>query len=179
MKMLRKMMLFIGLAAIVLPAGRSVASNYIPWDELTQDSWIDFFDGIDPFIYPTNALDANDIDLCYPIAFSQAGGGNKAKGMNALKFVHGGMTEGDLVSSDMTGSFGIKNTGDNNTFTTILVVVAIDANSLKKDFFMHLNVQGQAPYILDVNDFCYYNNPYGRPSGYYSVTNPHFSPRLM
>ena len=176
MKMLRKMMLLIGITAVVMPVSKSMAGNYIPWDELTMDSWIDFFDDVNPLIYPVNALDANDIDFSYPIAFSQAGGGDKAKGMNALKFVHGGMTDGDLVSSDLAGSFGISNTGDNNTFTTILVVVAIKANSLDKDFYMNLSVQGQQAYKLDANDFCYYDNPYGRPSGYYSVTDPNTEP---
>ena len=172
MKMLKKMMLLVGLAVIVTPASRLMANDYIPWDELTEDSWIDFFDSVDPLIYPANAQDANDIDFSYPIAFSQAGGGDKAKGMNALKFVHGGRTEGDLVSSDMVGSFGIKNTGDTNTFTTMLIVVAIDTNSLDKDFEMNLGIQEQTPYTLDVNDFSYYDNPYGRPSGYYSITDP-------
>jgi hypothetical protein len=176
MKMLRKMMLLISLTAVVTPASRLMASSYVPWDELTQDSWIDFFDGVDPLIYPANALDANDIDFSYPIAFSQAGGGDKAKGMNALKFVHGGRTEGDLVSSDHISSFGIKNTGDTNTFTTMLVVVAVEANSLENDFSMNIGVQGQKLYALDVNDFCYYDNPFGRPSGYYSITDPNNEP---
>ena len=176
MKMLRKMILLICLVTVVIPASQLMADDYIPWDELTIDSWIDFFDGEDPFMYPVNAPDANDIDFGYPIAFSQAGGGDKAKGMNALKFVHGGRTEGDLVSSDMAGSFGIKNTGDTNTFTTMLIVVAIKANSLDNDFYMNLGIQEQTSYTLDVNDFSYYDNPYGRPSGYYSITDPNNEP---
>ena len=174
--MLKQMMLLISLVTVVIPASKLMAGNYIPWDELTMDSWIDFFDGFNPLMYPVNALDVNDIDFSYPIAFSQAGGGDKAKGMNALKFVHGGMTDGDLVSSDLAGSFGIRNTGDNNTFTTMLVVVAIKADSLDKDFYMNLGVQGQQTYKLDVNDFYYYDNPFGRPSGYYSVTDPNNEP---
>jgi hypothetical protein len=169
-------MLLIGVAAFISPASLLMASNYIPWDDLTQDSWIDFFDGVDPLMYPANGLDANDIDFSYPIAFSQAGGNDKAKGMNALKFVHGGMTDGDMLSSDLVGSFGIRNTGDTNTFTTILIVVAIKANSLDKNFSMNLGLQGQKPCKLDVNDFCYYDNPYGRPSGYYSITDPNTEP---
>ncbi|MBN2182278.1 MAG: hypothetical protein JW715_10215 [Sedimentisphaerales bacterium] len=176
MKMLRKMLLLISLAVIVTPASRLMANDYIPWDVLTKDCWIDFYDGVDPHIYPANAQDAGDIDISYPIAFSQAGGGDKAKGMNALKFVHGGRTEGNLVSTDLVGSFGIKNAGDTNTFTTILIVVAINAGSLDEDFTMQMNIQGREPYTLDVNDFCYYDNPYGRPSGYYSVTDPNNEP---
>ena len=110
------------------------AANYIPFDEFTGDSWIDFYDGNDPNIYPANAQEAADIDFSYPIAFSQAGGGNKAKGMNALKFIHGGQMAGHLVSRDMAGSFQIKNTGDNNTFTTLLLVAAINTNVLENDF---------------------------------------------
>jgi hypothetical protein len=176
MKMFRKMILLVSLVFIAGPADRLFASDYIPWDELTEDCWIDFFDGDNPNIYPANAQDAVDIDISYPIAFSQAGGGDKAKGMNALKFVHGGRTEGNMVSTGLIGSFGIKNSGDTNTFTTILIVVAINAGSLDEDFTMRMNVQGQEPYTLDVNDFCYYDNPNGRPSGYYSVTDPNNEP---
>jgi hypothetical protein len=63
------------------------AGTYKPWDQMTQDLWIDFFDDNDPNIYPANAADSVEIASSYPIAFAQAGGGNKAKGMNALKFV--------------------------------------------------------------------------------------------
>ena len=176
MKMFGKMMLLIGIVFIACSTDRSVASNYIAWDELTEDCWIDFFDGVNPRIYPANAQDASDIDISYPMAFSQAGGGDKAKGMNALKFVHGGRTEGNMVSSDLSGSFGIKNSGDSNTFTAILIAIAINTGSLDEDFTMQMNLQGQEPYTLDANDFCYYDNPYGRPSGYYSVTDPNNEP---
>lgn len=161
---------------VVGATSQTKAEGYIPWDELTKDYWIDFFDGNDPNTYPANAADANDIDYSYPVAFSQAGGGDKAKGMNALKFIHSGKMEGHLVSRDLAGSFEIKNNGDDNTFTTILIVVAINAESLENDFTMTLNMRGQRPYVLDVNDFCYYDNPYGRPSGYYSVTDPNGEP---
>lgn len=147
------------------------AANYIPWDELTENFWIDFFDDNDPSMYPANA-DAADIDNSYTISFSQAGGGNKAKGMNALDFIHHGKNEGHLVSKDLTGSFELKNSGVSNTFTTMLIVVAINAESLKDDFTMQLNMQGQNINVIDANDFSYYDNPYGRPSGYYSITDP-------
>ncbi|MHC5060092.1 MAG: hypothetical protein ACYTFK_03285 [Planctomycetota bacterium] len=146
-------------------------ANYTPWDELTENCWIDFFDGNDPDMYPANA-DAADIDDSYTISFSQAGGGNKAKGMNALKFVHHGKDQGHLVSKDLAGSFELKNSGDHNTFTAMLIVVAINSESLKDDFTMQLNMRGQNIDIIDANDFVYYDNPYGRPSGYYSITDP-------
>src|SRR3990167_854299 len=129
--------------------GQTKAGGCIPWDELTRDLCIDLFDGNDPNIYPANAQDVIDINSSYPVAFSQAGSGNKAKGMNALKFVHNGKTEGHLVSADLIGSFEIKNSGDNNTFTTILIAVAINAKSLESDFTMTLSMRGQQPYILD------------------------------
>ena len=92
--------------------------------------------------------------------------------MNALKFIHAGEMEGHLVSRDYAGSFEIINSGDTNTFTTLFITVAIGAESLASDFTMALNMRGQTPYIFDVIDFTYYNNPYGRPCGYYSVTDP-------
>jgi hypothetical protein len=147
------------------------ANGYIPWDDLTEDVWIDFFDGNDPNIYPVNAEQV-DIEDSYPIAFSQAGGGNKAKGMNALKFVHGGRLEGHIVSRDLTGGFDIKNSGDHNIFTMILIVAAINAAELPVDFSLSMNKRGGTAYVLDSNDFGYYDDPYGRPSGYYSITDP-------
>jgi hypothetical protein len=41
---------------------------------------------------------------------------------------------------------------------------------------MTVNLAGQIPYTLDTNDFVYYDNAYGRPSGFYSVTDPDVEP---
>ena len=123
-------------------------------------------------MYPVNAADTAEVDSSYPIAFSQAGTGDKAKGMNSLKFVHGGEMTGHMVSSDLKGGFAIANTGDNRIFTDILILAAIDADSLDPDFSMSLSLPGQTPYNLDANDFCYYDSPFGRPSGFYSITDP-------
>lgn len=168
--------LLIVLVAVATVACQARADDYAAFDKFATDSWIDFFDGNDPHIYPANAAEAIDIDFSYPIAFSQAGGGDKAKGMNALKFMHGGRTEGHMVSRDLAGSFQILNTGDNNTFTTLLILVAVDAASLGDDFSLAMNMQGGPPCVLDVNDFGYYDNPHGRPSGYYSITDPNVDP---
>lgn len=174
MNLIGKTLLFICLIYGLIP--QTCASGYIPLDLFSEDSWIDFFDGNNPNIYPVNAPDNNDINDAYPIAFVQAANGNKARGMNALKFVHGGLMEGHLVSKDKAGGFEIINTGDSNIFTDILLMIAINTKSLRSDFEMTLNLEGQEPYILDVNDFVYYDNQYGRPSGFYSVTDPNFEP---
>jgi hypothetical protein len=157
------------LLAVLHPA---VAGAYKPWDELTRDSWIDFFDSDDPNIYPANAADSADVASSYPLSFSQAGGGNKAKGMNALIFIHGGERDGHLVSTDHRGSFKIGNSGDHNVFTDVLIVVAIDAVRLNDGFSLSLNMEGRPPYRLGPEHFAYYDSPLGRPSGYYSATDP-------
>jgi hypothetical protein len=146
--------------------------EYVPWDELTADWWIDFFDQDDPYMYPINAANDADIASAYPVSFVQATSDGKARGMNALKFIHGGQSEGHLVSSDKAGSFKIINTGDSNVFTNILLLIAIDTESLPNDFSMTINLEGQSPYTLSEPNFVYYDNFYGRPSGFYSATNP-------
>jgi hypothetical protein len=152
------------------------AADYSPWDELTEDSWIQFLGGSDPLMYPVNAADANDIEAAYLISFVTAAPGNKARGMNALNFVHGGVMDGHHVSKDKAGSFQITNTGDSNTFTDILLLIAVGTDALDTDFSMTVNLAGQTPCVLDANDFVYYDNPYGRPSGFYSTTDPDVEP---
>ena len=155
------------------PAG---AAEYIPWDELSEDCWIQFLGGDNPNMYPVNAADDGDIEEAYPISFVQAPSGNKARGMNALKFIHGGSMTGHLVSKDKAGSFKITNTGDSNFFTDILLLIAVNTEQLDTDFSMTVNLSAQTPYVLDANDFVYYDNQYGRPSGFYSVTDPNGEP---
>ena len=84
--------------------------------------------------------------------------------------------EGHLVSKDKAGSFEIINTGDHNIFSDILLLIAIDSKGLENDFAMTINLKGQEPFTLDVNDFVYYDGQYGRPSGFYSITDPNFEP---
>jgi len=165
-------LLICGLLLLLTVLHPAKAGAYKPWDQITEDSWIDFFDGCDPNIYPANAADSAGIAPYCPIAFSQAGGGNKAKGMNALKFVHGGQSDGHLVSADHRGSFKIRNDGDNNTFTVVLVTAAIDAPWLSDDFGLSLNMEGRPSCRLGPEHFAYCSNPLGRPSGYYSATDP-------
>ena len=166
--------LFLGLIVMWAFAANTFAAAYKPWDELTEASWIDFGDASAwPNMYPINAGRAG-VRESYPVAFSPAGGGNKAKGMNAIKFRHAGQTTGYLVSSDQAGSFEIVNTGKNNTFTSILLLVAINAGPgpLRNDFKMTLHPGAAETFSLDPNHFVFYDNPFGRPSGYYFTTNP-------
>lgn len=148
------------------------ARPYTPWDDLGQDAWIDFFDDNDPNIYPANAADSIGVAPFYRLAFSQAGGNGKARGMNALKFVHGGQADGHLVSADRRGNFKIRNAGDANIFTDVLIVVAIDTDWLEDDFSLALNLEGWPAYELRPQHFAYYDDPLGRPSGFYSATDP-------
>ena len=171
-----KAVLLICLVLTVILNLSAEATDYIPWDNLTEDLWIDFFDGNDPSMYPINAADNNDISVAYPVSFLQKGGGSKARGMNALKFIHGGQMKGHLVSKDKAGSFEVINTGDSNFFSDILLLIAINIDTLPSDFSMTLNLAGQTSYIIDANDFVFYDNPYGRPSGFYSVTDPNVEP---
>jgi hypothetical protein len=163
----RKSVIVICLLAMTLWGAQACARSYIPWDILTQDSWIDFdqFPELYPRLYPVN--DGNS----YPIAFSQAKAYNKAAGMNALKFVYNDQTTGRMVSTDTAGSFAILNNGSND-FAHIFIVAAINVGSRAPDFVMSLNPQGASPYLFDPNHFGFYDNPFGRPSGYYSITDP-------
>ena len=176
MKLFGKTVLLICLFGVIGVICPSKAADYIPWDELSGDSWIQFLGGNDPNMYPVNAGDDNDIEAAYPISFVQAAFGNKARGMNALKFIHGGLMEGHLVSKDKAGSFKITNIGNDNVFTDILLLVAVGTGNLDADFSMTVNLAGQTSYVLDVNDFVYYDNQYGRPSGFYSITDPNVEP---
>ncbi|MCF7958914.1 MAG: hypothetical protein K9M57_10745, partial [Phycisphaerae bacterium] len=161
---------------LLLAISPIIHADYIPWDALTADSWIMSPDQIAPNMYPVNAADCNDINTSYPVSFVQAATGDKARGMNALKFIHGGQMEGHMVSQDKAGNFKITNTGDSNVFTDILLLVAIDATHLAPDFSMTLNLEGQPPYYLNQDDFAFYSSPLGRPSGFYSITTPENDP---
>lgn len=150
------------------------AGDYVPWDDLTEASWIDFGDVTAwPNMYPVNGGTAGVTDA-YPVAFSPAGGGNKARGMNAIKFRHAGQATGHMVSADQAGTFEIVNTGDHNVFTDLLILVAINARpeSLGDNFAMTLQPDTGRALVLDPNHFAFYDNPFGRPSGYYFTSDP-------
>ena len=164
---------FIMLIVIFTLIQNSLVGGYVPWDELTEASWIDFGDITAwPNMYPING--GADIAESYRVAFSPAGGNNKAKGMNAIKFRHGGRMTGHMVSSDPAGTFEIVNTGKNNVFTDLLLLVAINADpeALADDFELTLHPNTAEAFVLDPNHFVYYDNPFGRPSGYYFTNDP-------
>ena len=152
----------------------SYCAEYAPWDEMTEASWIDFGDITAwPNMYPINGGSVGVADS-YPVAFSPAGGGNKAKGMNAIKFRHAGQLTGHMVSSDQAGVFEIVNTGRDNVFTDLLLLVAINTvpETLYDNFTLTLHPDTAEAVVLDPNHFVYYENPFGRPSGYYYSTDP-------
>ncbi|MCF7954912.1 MAG: hypothetical protein K9M75_03825 [Phycisphaerae bacterium] len=180
MKSSKELSKFVGLVIFLMIADICTA-EYKPWDDLSGDNWIQFLGVNVPNIYPVNAADAADVQASYPISFVQGAYDPqkdiyKARGMNALRFFNGGSIDGHFVSSAKSGSFVIGNTGDSNLFSDILILVAIGTDNLDENFSMTLNLAGNAPYTLDASDFVYYDNPAGRPSGFYSMTNPDHEP---
>ena len=173
-KVMRNTVSLIMLIGMLTSASSTYASTYIPWDELTEASWIDFGDtSVWPGMYPVNG-GRPGVAESYPVAFSPAGGGNKARGMNAIKFRHAGQTTGHMVSSDLAGVFEIVNTGKDNIFTNLFLLVAINAGPglLENGFEMTLHPEGGDAFAFDPNHFGFYDDPFGRPSGYYSSTDP-------
>jgi hypothetical protein len=150
------------------PAGAACA-GFIPWDLSVADSWIVTDPGaVKPVIHTVNGGD-------YAMGFDVAAG-NKARGMNALKFKYGGVSTGHLVSSSLTGSFIVENTGNARTFKDLLLLVAIDADALPSGFTFSLGTTSPPDYSFTPSaDFGYDDHPTwstGRPSGYYSATSP-------
>jgi len=171
---MRSKTLLMMLIVMCVVAAVAQADSYVPWDELTEASWIDFGDAtLWPNMYPVNAARPG-VAASYAVAFSPAGAGNKAKGMNAIKFRHGGQTTGHIVSLDQAGTFEIVNTGKDNPFTDVLVLVAMNApgGSLADGFRLTLHPETGDAFGFDPNHFVFYDNPFGRPSGYYFTRDP-------
>ena len=171
---MRSKTLLMMLIVMCVVAAVAQADSYVPWDELTEASWIDFGDAtLWPNMYPVNAARPG-VAASYAVAFSPAGAGNKAKGMNAIKFRHGGQTTGHIVSLDQAGTFEIVNTGKDNTFTDVLLLVAMNApgGSLADGFKLTLHPETGDAFGFDPNHFVFYDNPFGRPSGYYFTRDP-------
>ena len=176
------------LALLVLLASASAAcAAFSPWDPLVTaaapdyESWI-YFGGSDPKL-TMHTVNAGDYSVGFDVARqNKSGQVTGARGMNALKFSYGGSDTGHLVSGSLSGSFTVKNTGDNRTFADLVLLVAIDAPSLPGGFALSLGVQGQAPYVFNAaTGFGFYDpaaSGYdaGRPSGYYSATLTSESP---
>ena len=160
----------------VLGLSSAAGAGFTPWGALETDSWICFDSPPDPNqmirMYSANAGS-------YALGFDQAKNDNSARGMNALSFSYGGADTGHRGTHDQDGNFTVE-AGGTKTYSDLLVLVAIDADSLPAEFSLSMGRQGGTPYSFDPNaDFGYYdpNTRYaGRPGGYYSVTDPNASP---
>jgi hypothetical protein len=168
------------------------SDQFVPWDALemvtnpypqveSNESWI--FMGQERMRIHT--VNTGSYEVGFDIADS--GDNNKSRGMNSLKFRVGEQNTGHLTSSEKTGSFIVENTGDNRTFSDVLLLVAVDAE--EPDFELELardcnavDCNGIYEYSFDeANDFGYYDPEAlgyltGRPSGYYSATDPNAEP---
>lgn len=157
---------------IVLAGTEATATGSGPWDPLLNDSWINYT--WDPQgtseMYTVNAG-------TYPYGFDQKGG-KGARGMNALKFAYDANNTGHMIAGAFAGAFDIQNTGDNRTFADLLLLIVIDhADPLSTGFTLQLEPNGIAgdAIVLGPDDFTFYDHSdyhTGRPSGYYSATDP-------
>ena len=161
-------------------AGALEADSFVPWDELSNNSWIN---GALPQRMHINTVNNGSYEIGFDLKRTDDG----ARGMNALKFSVDGQNTGHHISSSTDGSFTVENTGGSRTFDDLLVLVVIDAISLRTDFSFALATDCNG---VDCNDIYYFDNaldftfydPYllgydtGRPSGYYSLTSPSSEP---
>ncbi|KPL24528.1 MAG: hypothetical protein AMJ75_03565 [Phycisphaerae bacterium SM1_79] len=153
----------------------SSKGSFEPWDALTEDSWVG--------PGTINMYTANSEQI-FTVRFNDAREDNIASGMKAFRFslAADGNSVGHLYSNLLTSSFFVRNFSGidgsvGNDYSTFLLLVAIDANGLAEDFFLAMDVNDPNYWdvVLDINDFIYYQHPEydtGRPSGYYSVTEP-------
>lgn len=160
------------VATVVLLAAGPVEAAFTPWDPLLDEAWI-CYDRDNPKL-TVHTVNAGD----YELGFDQAKLSNDgARGMNALRFGHGGQKTGHLVSSDLAGSFEAWNTGGKH-YSDVLLLVAVHAADLPPDFAFTVNKEGDAPSRIDRGGFGYYDPvsleyQCGRPTGLYpSVTDP-------
>lgn len=151
------------LGWLVLGAGAGAA--FSPWAALTADGWVN------PNVMTMHTVNGGD----YTVGFDVAQSNHAARGMNALKFSYGGASTGHLTTSSPAGSFTVLTTGS-QSFADLVVLVAIDSDSLPVDFSMSLGRAGQTAYPFNpTTDFGFYDpagQATGRPSGYYSNTSP-------
>jgi len=158
-------------AAVILSLGLAEARGapFVPWDGLDGNAWI-YFGAPQTRIHMYTANAGS-----YEVGFDVAPGTHIARGENALRFSYGGAATGHMESNQWTGSLGVTNVGGSRTFRDLLVLVAIDANSLPPDFSFSLGSGGSNYSFVPADDFSWYSHPEyatGRPCGYYSVTNP-------
>jgi len=147
-------------------------AEFSPWGPLVDESWICYDPGDPKLVFHTANLDD------YELGFDQAKNNDAARGMNALKFAHGGENTGHLATDATTGSFELWNTGG-KSYSDLMLLVAIDAPALPPDFSLTIGLAGEALTQLDPQaDFGWYDPAAlgydcGRPTGLYpSVTDP-------
>lgn len=155
------------MGGLLLLSAAFAQASFVPWDALSNDNWMGGASN------PAKLYTVNG--STYTLGFGTTNPGAGAKGMNAVQFSDGVNNTGHLKSTNLTGSFGLANTGGKN-WTHVLLTVAIDAETLGQDFSLTLSTNGGFSYTFNpAADFGYYNNPSystGRPSGYYSGTSP-------
>jgi len=167
----------IGLILFLLwPVAVEAASE--PWDPLVGDSWI----GPGTInMYPANK------QAPYVVRFNDARTDDIAAGMNAFRFslTADGNSIGHFFSTAWTGDFFVRNfsglDGQGYDYSDFLMLVAVDANALPAGFSLSLDADGsnEGTVVLTEPNFFYYDHPdyqTGRPSGYYSVTDPNGEP---
>jgi len=168
-------------------AGASQKTAYVPWDALIDDPNL----GPNWQLSPEWATYLYSIDGgAYPLAFGLARTDGGPRGLNALKLVVDGNDTGHHETTARQGFFDVINTGDNNTFTDLLLMIAVDAGRLNESFGLTLatdvnTVDGSGhpyEYVFDPQaDFVYYDPcrlgyDTGRPSGLYWNTIPDYEP---
>ena len=170
-RMLRNVVVLAGLAA--LGAAVEARASFVPWGELVDDSWI-CFDPTDPKL-AMHTANLGD----YAVGFDQAKGNDSARGMNAFRFVYGGQGAGHIVTDAQADSIQLT-AGGTKVYTDLIVLIAIDAADLPEGFSLSMGLEGETPHEFDpATDFGYYDgtaHDAGRPSGYYSVTDPQAEP---
>ena len=154
------------VAVAVLMLAGAARGAYKPWDDMTADSWIFGNSTPAPRMYAANS------SVEYRVAFSPRKNNGGARGMNGMRF---NAAEGaNHVTSDLAGSFTVMTMGGEN-YSALLILVAIGADHLPGDFAFAL-----AGHTFDpAEEFIYYDSAdydTGRPTGYYSQTDPTAEP---
>ncbi len=143
-------------------SGPAMAGLVTPWDALTDDgnaSWI--------FPNTINMYAANTATE-YVVGFSSAKSNGGARGMNSLRFIESEAAH--HVTANQVGTFEVLVSGNEN-MADLLILVAFETSILPNEFSFSMG-----GYDFDANtDFSYYDEPNyatGRPTGYYSQTDP-------
>ena len=169
MSQMKKLKVYWFLFATVLVFANAlsmVRADFVPWDALMGDSWIETATS------PTQLFTANG--TAYDLRLGQAKSNGAARAMNSMTFSDGIINIGHINSIEQSGSFYIDNTGGQD-YTNLVLMVAMETDILPGDFALSLNVRSQDYNFSTIDDFVYYNHPEydaGRPSGYYSATDP-------